>query len=176
MAEADRYRLAAAAPFEAWREQRGSGSGPVYSDADTDELKRSVREARDKAIAASEHIGKKGSLLPTTECMAAETGDSAVQEAYQIIFRITSPWTHLGGWSLAMHRVEVREDGMHLVVDGAHKGVALRALGAPAAAHLVGSASRICGLGLETEARVWQDAVVQWPAPIVDSIRPRLGT
>ena len=58
---------------------------------------------------------------------------------------------------LTTHRTEQGSDGVHLVIDGQLSGPYLRALAAPPMAHLVGSASRICRLGLEGEARLWQD-------------------
>jgi len=45
-------------------------------------------------------------------------------------------------------------------------------MAAPSMAHLIGSTRRICGLGIEAEARLWQDAIVFWPTPLVESMRP----
>ena len=173
MAEDDRHRLAAAEPFRKFRARRATSvSGPVFTVTATAAMTANVADARARALAASEPIRKSGSVTPTVEAMALSTGDSAMWEAYEVIYRVSSPWTHLSGGSLAHHRVESRPDGSHLVVDGGYKDPALRAMAAPSIAHLLGSTSRICGLGIEVEARTWQDAIVFWPAPLVESMRP----
>jgi hypothetical protein len=73
---------------------------------------------------------------------------------------------------LSQHRVESRPDGSHLVIAGPYPGIALRAMAAPSMAHLIGSTSRICSLGIEAEARIWQDAIIEWPTPLIESVKP----
>ncbi len=165
-AEDDRNRIARAAPFREFRTRRGSSSGPVYSTERMAEMEANVADVRNRARDAGEKIGERGPLLPSSEAMALATGDSAMWEAYQVIFRISSDWAHLGGSALSSHRIEQRPDGQHLVVEGAFRGIHLRAMAGPLIAHLLGTASRICSLGIEGQARLWQDAIVQWPAPI----------
>jgi hypothetical protein len=166
-AEDDRQRLADAEPFRQFRARRGRPNEPVYSAEQIAEMQANMATVRARAVAAGEPIGeKRGSLLPPIEVMAQKTGDSAVWEAYEVIYRVTSPWTHTAGMALGSHRMEQRPDGPHLVIGGPYRDLHLRAMASPLMAHLVGSTSRICGLGLEDEARVWQDAVVSWPTPM----------
>jgi hypothetical protein len=166
-AEDDRQRLADAEPFRQFRARRGRPNEPVYSAEQIAEMQANMATVRARAVAAGEPIGeKRGSLLPPIEVMAQKTGDSAVWEAYEVIYRVTSPWTHTAGMALGSHRMEQRPDGPHLVIGGPYRDLHLRAMASPLMAHLVGSTSRICGLGLEDEARVWQDAVVLWPTPM----------
>lgn len=171
-AEDYRQRLAALEPFKKFRARRGVSGGPLASRAEQRRMKAYIDDVRDRAIAAKEPIGKDGSVMPSVEAMAMATGDTAIWESYQVIYRISSQWTHVGGWSLGPHVVEARADGSHLVIKGPYPGVAVRAMAATMMAHLIGSASRICGLGLETEARVWQNAIVTWPTPLIEGIRP----
>ena len=165
-AEDDRLRLASAVPFRKFRSRRGRDSGPVYPPEREAEMRANLVDVRERARAAGEKIGEHGRMLPKIEAMALATGDTAMWEAYQVIFRIASDWTHLGGSAIASHRVEQRRDGPHLVVKGSFRGVELRAMACPSMAHLIGTVSRICALGIEGEARLWQDAVVEWPTPI----------
>jgi hypothetical protein len=172
-ADDDRQRLASADPFRKFRARRSAGRGhPVFGRAETIEMRRVVAEVRSEARAAGEPIGLAGAVVPPVEQMALVTNDTAMWEAYQIVYRISSPWSHLEARSLASHSFEARLDGTHLVVSGGYSGLAVRAMAAPLVAHLIGTTSRICGLGLEAEARIWQDAVVTWPAPLIDSVRP----
>jgi hypothetical protein len=173
LAEDKRQKLAALDSFKAFRKRRGgTSSGPLLSRAEVRNLTAHVSEVRTRARAAAEPIGTKGPVVPAVEEMATSTRDTATWEAYQIVYRVASPYTHVGAWSLASHSVEVRAGGSHLVVAGGLSGLAARAMATPAMAHLIGSASRICRLGLEGEARIWQDAVIEWPAPIVDEVNP----
>lgn len=166
-AEDDRQRLAAAEPFRRFRARRGTDAGPVYPAAREAAMRANVADVRRRARVAGEPVGAvRGPLLPAAETMALSTGDSAMWEAYEVIFRVSSPWAHLSGTALSSHRIEHRRDGPHLVVEGAYRGVYLRAMACPSMAHLLGTASRICGLGIEGEARLWQDAIVEWPTPV----------
>ena len=165
-AEDDRNRIASAVPFRRFRARRGKDSGPVYAPARMAEMQANVADVRKRARDAGEQIGERGPLLPSSQAMALATGDSAMWEAYEVIFRISSAWTHLGGSALSSHRIEQRGGEPHLVVEGAFRGVHLRAMACPSMAHLIGTASRICALGIEGQARLWQDAIVEWPTPI----------
>jgi hypothetical protein len=172
-ADDDRQRLASADPFRTFRARRsGSRGHPVFSRAETTEMRRAIAEVRTEARAAGEPIGLTGAMVPPVEQMAIVTGDTAMRETYDIVYRISSPWAHLEARSLGSHTFEARSDGTHLVVSGGYSSLAVRAMAAPVVAHLIGTTSRICGLGLEAEARIWQDAVVTWPAPLIDPVRP----
>ena len=46
------------------------------------------------------------------------------------------------------------------------------AMNADSAASVASSTSRVSGLGIEREARLWQDAVVEWPTPLLESKKP----
>jgi Family of unknown function (DUF5677) len=172
-ADDDRQRLASADPFRKFRARRSSGRGhPIFSRAETTEMRRLVAEVRKEARAAGEPVGPKGAVVPTVEQMALVTRDTAMWESYEIVYRISSPWAHLEARSLASHSFATRPDGTHLVVSGGYSGLAVRAMAAPLVAHLIATTSRICGLGFEKEAQIWQDAVVTWPAPLIETLRP----
>ena len=165
-AEADRELLASAEGWRRFRTVRHGDTAPVFDAAREAAMRANTKDVRERARKAGESIGEEGRLLPSAETMAMATGDTAMLEAYQVLYRVSSPWTHSGATALAPHRVVRRPDGVHLVVDGPYRGSHLRALTFPSMAHLLGSASRICGLGLEGEARLWQDAIIEWPTPV----------
>jgi hypothetical protein len=166
-AEADRQLLASATGWRQFRSRRHGDAAPVFDTGREAEMKANLADVRARARKAGEPIGDtSGPLLPSAETMATASGDSAMWEAYHVLYRVLSPWTHSGATALAPHRVEQRQDGPHLVVDGPYRERHLRAMACPSVSHLLGSASRICGLGFEGEARLWQDAIVEWPAPI----------
>jgi hypothetical protein len=165
-AEDDRLRLAGAPAFEALHKAQGGEPGPVFPPDAEAALRAGIDATRARALAEKEPIGRAGSVLPNIEAMANATGDAEMQEAYGIIFRIASSWAHIGGRSITHHRFEERADGRHLVVEGGLPALHVRALGATLVAHLIASASRICGLDLDEAARVWQEAVATWPAEV----------
>jgi hypothetical protein len=91
--------------------------------------------------------------------MADRTGDSAMWEAYHVLFRTVSPWTHHRGRSIAGHKLEARADGNHLVVVHPYDGIQIRQIAAASASHLIGTISRAGGLGIERHAQLIQDLI-----------------
>ena len=125
-------------------------------------MKAFIKGVRMKARDSGEPLKEDGPLLPQLQQMALSTKDTAAWEAYEVLYRIASPWSHAGGRSLVGQRFEQRADGKHVVLGVDWAPIAVRALVAPTVAVLMGSASRICEIGLEDELRVLQDTLAQW--------------
>lgn len=73
-------------------------------------------------------------------------------EAYNVAYRMGSPFTHSGGRGLEGHWIEEREDGHHIVADVTWTAVQVRAGAAPAYAMAIASASRQAELDLHSAA------------------------
>jgi hypothetical protein len=130
-------------------------------------MRKTVTTAKAAAVKAGKITGKSNRVMLLINDMAKATGDSAIWEAYEIIYRVVSPWTHFGGRSLAHHEIELRSDGQHLVPKSPYTGAAIRAVAAPTMLVLLGSVSRICDLGFDREARILQDTIVLWPSQVL---------
>lgn len=171
LAEDDRSRLSAAPAITEFRRRREiPSSGPVFDPADAVRMRSEVERTKAKAIAAGRITKKSNRVLPLILDMAMATADTAIWEAYEIIYRVASPWTHFGGRSLAHHEFEKRPDGTHIEPRSVFGADAIRGVSAPTMLVLLGSTSRICGLGFETEARIIQDTLALWPREVVKDV------
>jgi hypothetical protein len=169
-ADDDERRLTAAKRWEELVQRRGNPlAKPVFAPQAAASMRDQIAIVRRRARDAGRKVGERG-LLPPLEQMATETHDTAVWEGYQGIYRLVSPWTHFGGRSLVGHAFERRADGVHLSITAAYDPLSVRSIAAPSVAILLGSASRQCGLAIESECRAIQDAVAQWrPEASTDS-------
>ena len=164
-AEDDRQRLSSAPAFVEFRRRRGTPmSGPVFTREVEVAMRKGVTAVKEGAIAAGKITKKSNRVLPLIQDMAKATDDSAIWEGYEVIYRVVSPWTHVGGRALSHYEPEIRSDGTHLVPVPPYDGQAIRALTAPTMLVLLGSVGRICGLGIEREARILQDTIAMWPS------------
>lgn len=171
LAEDDRMRLAGVPAIEEFRRRRGiPSSGPVFDPVDDARMRKEVEATKAKAIAEGKITKKSNRVLPLVQDMAKVTGDTAIWEAYEILYRVISPWTHFGGRSLAHHEFESRPDGTYIEPRAVLSGEAIRGVAAPTTLVLLGSTSRICGLGFEGEARLLQDTLVLWPREVLDNV------
>lgn len=161
-AEADRHLLAAAKAFDAMDRKRGWDRfrAPV-SDTLPAEMGQRVGQVREAARLRGERLGQ-AACMPTVEHMAGTTIE-AMRQIYEIVYRITSPWAHASEQVLAAYGPEVRRDGTHIVPAWAWTVRDVMGLTVPLFAILLGSASRMCGLGLEHECRILQDSVADYP-------------
>lgn len=170
-AEDDRQRLSSVPAFVEFRRRRGTPmSGPVFSPDVEAEMRKGVTDVKAAAIAAGKITKKSNRVLPLIQDMAKATGDSAIWEGYQVIYRVASPWTHFGGRAMSHYEPETRSDGTHLVPAPPYDGLAIRGLTAPTMLVLLGSVSRICGLGIEREARILQDTIAMWPSEALGDV------
>jgi hypothetical protein len=103
--------------------------------------------------------------------MAQDTKDSAIWEAYEIIYRNASPWAHVSERIMTGYQLESRSDGTHIVPAQTWTGRSIRSVAVPGFAILLGSASRICGIGVEKECRIIQDALAGWPPEALSEVR-----
>ncbi len=150
--------------FDEFQRRRRITVGPQHDSDRIAEMKATIKAVRSEAVADGQFPPKFNRLLPLIETMATETGDSAIWEGYQVLYRMVSPWTHFGGRSMSGHRVEPRPDGLHIVPTHAYGADAIRSLAAPTMLILLGSTSRICELGIDGETRILQNTIVLWPA------------
>ena len=175
-AEADRHNLIVATNFDEMNRRRGwqGARSPVFTKQQVSDIRQGVRRARAAAAARGEPLSKNGSeCLPTVERMAQDTKDSAIWEAYEIIYRIASPWAHVSERVLTGYQLQPRSDGTHIAPAQTWTGRSIRSVGVPCFAILLGSASRICGLGVEKECRIIQDALAGWPPQALSEVQPR---
>ncbi len=165
-AEDDRQRLAGAIAFDELRRRRSwPNREPVFPAELDRDMRTEIRRVRDRARRAGEPVREQGAVLPHVEQMA-DVNDTALWEAYQVVYRIVSPWTHVGGRALVGHLLESRPDGTHVVPGALWTAASIKAIAAPAVAILIGGVSRICGLGVDGECRGIQDALTLWPTEV----------
>ena len=172
-ADADRQvRVVLGHAVEMHRNRRWPGAPPAMDEAALGRIERRARRIRVIAIAHGESLGSKskGCLPSSVEVMALQTKDSAIWEAYEIVYRSASPWSHISERLFAGYDLETRPDGVHIITGNSWTGRHVRALSVTLFAILLGSASRTCGLGFERECRVIQDGVATWPP---EAKRPR---
>jgi len=173
-AEGERQRLTAAKAWDEMCRRRGwqRRRPPLFTEQGAEEISRSVRRARANAVAHGEPLRIKGTeCLPTIERMAHDTNDTAIWEAYEVVYRIASPWAHVSERVLVGYQLEPRADGTHAVPSVFWTDRSIRCVAVPAFAIFLGSASRICGLGVERECLVIQEGVAQWPSEALDGVK-----
>jgi hypothetical protein len=174
-AEADRHRLAAEKAFDAMDRKRGWDRfrAPV-SDARSAERAERVRQVREAARLRGERLDR-AACLPTVEHMAGTTIE-AMRQIYEIVYRITSPWAHASEQVLSAYVPEVRSDGTHIVPAWAWSVRDVMALTVPLFAILLGSGSRLCGLGLDGECRAIQDSVADYQPEALGAVPTAMGS
>jgi hypothetical protein len=168
-AEANRHRLAAAKAFDAMDRKRGWDRfrAPILPTLPA-EMEPRVRQVREAALLRGEHLPR-AACLPTVALMAGTTVE-AMRQIYEIVYRITSPWAHASEQVLAAYGPEARSDGTHIVPSWAWTARDVMGLTVPLFAILLGSASRMCGLGLEGECRAIQDSVADYPPEALGAV------
>jgi hypothetical protein len=179
-AEADRQNLTVATNFDEMNRRRGwqAARPPVFTQQQVRETRQSIRRVRAAAVARGEPLSKSktaSECLPTIERMAHDTKDSAIWEVYEIVYRIASPWAHVSERVLTGYQLQVRSDGTHIVPEQTWTGQSIRTVAVPGFAILLGSASRICGLGVDGECRIIQDALAGWPPQALSEVQPQRG-
>ena len=107
-------------------------------------------------------------LLPHLQQMAIATKGTDAWEAYEIVYRTASPWIHVGGRALAGDTLERRSDGTHLQPRPLWDPPSIRSIAAPCFSVLLGAVSRIAGLGFESECRLIQDSLAEWPTELAE--------
>ncbi len=160
LAEDDRQRILAAEAFTELRTRRGLDPIVILTDDEVTAMRATANNVRTEARRRREHLGDAGAVMPSIEHMARTTDD--LWEAYSVVYRVASPWTHTGGRALSGHRIEARVDGPHLVPENGWTGMSIRALAAPAFAMALASASRQAGLALHSEADSIRVGLTVW--------------
>ncbi len=165
VAEDDRHRLnVGTTAVPEMRRRRGLKGPPLFGHAEVLETRASIRLVRADAVKAGEHIDEqRGSLLPTLERMADDVNDTAIWEAYQLLYRITSPWAHSSGRALTGQRLVERPTGVHLTMGVEWTPRLVRAIAATTVAVLFAAGSRAAGAEIEGECRVIQNGLAEWP-------------
>lgn len=166
LAEDDRSRIAVAEAAGAFIQVANLASGgSVFSAEEVARMRLEIRTVRAEAVARGQRISDDtGSVLPSVEAMSVATADPVVDQAYKMVYRVLSPWTHFAGRSLVGHSIEERDTGKYLAMGSLWESWHIRLIAAMITGLLIEAGDRAARAGISAECAAVQQALAEWTA------------